>query len=109
MTNKSSTNFTEAMLKNKEHSLSQKGMQTWLLMRAFSFLISEKVDADDNDFVGLIVHLLQIMELVFAPKIIESLIPYLRALIKDFFMMFKRLFPDKKVSHKQVSSFISLS
>ena len=55
---------------------------------------TSQVDADDNDFVGLIVHLLQIMELVFVPKITESLIPYLRALIKDFFMMFKRLFTD---------------
>ena len=60
---------------------------------AFPFLVSEKVSAD-NKFDGLIVHLLRIMELVFAPKLTESLIPYLRALIKDFFMALKRLFPD---------------
>lgn len=71
MTNKPSANFIEAMLKKKEHSLSQKRMQTWLLMRTFPFLISEKFDADENDFVGLIVDLLRIMELGFAPKITE--------------------------------------
>lgn len=91
--NKPSANFTEAMLRKKDHTLSQKGMQMWLLLRVFPFLVSEKVDADD-DYVGLILHLLRIMELVFAPKITDSLIPYLRALVKDFFMVFQRLFPD---------------
>ena len=66
--NKPSPNFTEAMLRKKQHSLSQKGMQTWLLKRVFPFLVSGKIDADD-EYVRLVLYLLRIMELAFAPKI----------------------------------------
>lgn len=92
--NKPSANFTNAMIQKSQHSISQKGMQTWLLMRVFPFLVFEKAIADENEYLGLIVHLLRIMEIVFAPKLATSLIPYLRALIIDFFQLFKRLFPE---------------
>lgn len=82
--NKPSSNFTENSLQRKENSLSQKGLQMWLLLRVFPFLISSKIKVED-ECVDLILYLLRIMEIVFAPNIHESVIPYLRSLTKDFF------------------------
>lgn len=92
-TNKPSANFTDAMLRSPGYHISQKGMQVWLLLRSFPFLVSEKIAARDPH-VQLIVDLLRVMEIVFAPKILKSLIPYLRNLIKDHIESFKRIFPD---------------
>lgn len=39
-------------------------------------------------------NLLRIMELVFVPKLIQSLIPYLDAVIREFRASFETLFPD---------------
>lgn len=90
--NKPSANFTTAMLKKKEHSLSQKGAQMWLLTRAFPFLVSGLVDPEDK-FLQYVILLLRIMELVLAPKLTVSLMPYLKALVREFLVTFKELFP----------------
>lgn len=41
--NKPSANFNERILNQKGHTLSQKAMQIWCLLRAFPFLISDWV------------------------------------------------------------------
>ncbi|XP_053597691.1 uncharacterized protein LOC128668555 [Microplitis demolitor] len=46
--NKPSANFTDNMLRKKDHTLSQKAMQTWSLIRALPFLLSDKIDNDDK-------------------------------------------------------------
>lgn len=69
MKNKPSANFSEGMLRKHENTLNQKGMQMWLLVRSFPFLVYEKVTATNNECVGLVVLLIRIMELVFAPKL----------------------------------------
>ena len=89
--NKLSTNFTEGMLRKKHYTIIQKGMQIWLLLRMFPFLVSGKVDTED-EYVGLVLYLLRIMQLVFAPKVMDSQIPYLRALVKDFLWCSKDCF-----------------
>ncbi|XP_044726999.1 uncharacterized protein LOC123290764 [Chrysoperla carnea] len=93
MVNKPSANFTNVMLRKKEHTLSQKAMQIWCLIRAFPFLVSGKI-ADDDEYLELIRNLLQIMEIVFALKLMSSQMPYLDALIRQFRMKFRRLFPE---------------
>lgn len=65
----------------------------WLLLRAFPFLVAEKVHQDD-EHLAFVLQLLGIMELLFAPKIRDTLIPYLRAQINEFTLTFRRLFPD---------------
>lgn len=97
--NKPSANLTEAMLRKKEHSLSQKAMQMWCLVRVFPFLLSEKVQNGD-DHMRLVLDLLRIMELVFAPKITKSLLPYLTALIETLISNFITLFPDVHLINK---------
>ncbi|CAG5100527.1 Protein of unknown function [Cotesia congregata] len=99
MKNKPSANFTVSILRRKEHTLSQKAMQTWNLIRAIPILLSDVIDSDDEHMI-LVINLLQIMELVFAPKITQSLIPYLDALIREFCSSFKTLFPDINEIHK---------
>lgn len=92
--NKPSPNFTYANVRNiNYHSISQKAMQTWCLIRVFPFLVSDKVPKGERH-MELITLFLRIMEIVFAPKINKSLRPYLSHLIKDLFEMFKKLFPD---------------
>lgn len=73
-TNKPPANFTEAMLRKKEHTLSQKGIQMWLLLRTFPFFVAHIIPEDDPH-LQLILTLLRIMELVFAPQIVRTIIP----------------------------------
>lgn len=93
MKNKPSANFTDNMLEKKDHTLSQKAMQIWCLIRALPFLLADDIDSDD-EHMGLVIILLQIMDLIFAPKITKSVLPYLNALIKEFRWKFKLLFPN---------------
>lgn len=97
--NKPSANFTNEMLNKNSHTLSQKAMQIWLLVRALPFILSDKVDFE-NEYMDLILHALRIMEIVFAPKIPNSLLPYLNSLIEDFIQLFHRLFPDVNLINK---------
>ena len=97
--NKPSANFTDTNLNAGDHKLSQKAMQTWCLIRAMPFLLADKVDEDD-DHMGLILYLLRIMELVFAPKLMRSSLDYLDELISDFIISFRNLFPDVDLINK---------
>lgn len=87
------------MLRKRDNTLSQKAMQTWCLVRAFPFLVYEKMRNGD-EHMEMILILLQIMELVFLPKITKSLIPYLRTLITNFIQVFKKLFPEINLINK---------
>ena len=98
--NKLSSNFTEAILRNTEnHSLPQKAMQMSRLVRVFPFLIADKVP-ENNEHMHLIILLLRILEIVMAPKLKTSLLPYLKHLISDFFEVFKKLFPHVNFINK---------
>lgn len=89
--NKPSANFNVRILNQKGNILNQKAMQTWCLLRAFPFLIFDWVPTA-NEHLQLTL-LLKIMEIIFAPKVAVSLISYLRALITNFLLKFKKLFP----------------
>jgi hypothetical protein len=98
--NKPSANFNTASLNNiSEHKVKQKAMQTWCLMRTFPFLVADKV-ADDDPHLELILLLLQIMEIVFAPKISPGQVEYLRLLITDHHLMMRKLFPGINLINK---------
>ncbi|KAJ8668472.1 hypothetical protein QAD02_010135 [Eretmocerus hayati] len=99
MRNKPSANFTDNMLRARTHSLNQKGMQMWLLLRVFPFLISDLVEEDD-EYLNFILNLLRIMGFLFAPKIKRSVLSYLKHLIRDWIQMFIRLFPDVNLINK---------
>lgn len=97
--NKPSANFTENMLKKNDHTLSQKACQMWCLTRALPFILCEKVDRKDKH-MKLLLYMLRIMELVFAPKINSSLLPYLSGLIEEFINFFIELFPTVHLINK---------
>ncbi|XP_029174743.1 uncharacterized protein LOC114943324 [Nylanderia fulva] len=88
--NKPSANFSKRILRVKGHTLNQKAMQIWCLLRVFPFLISDWV-LTGEEHLQLILLLLRIMEIVFAPKVTVSL---------DFLETFKQLFPDVHMINK---------
>lgn len=92
-TNKPSANFTKEMLNKKENTLSQKAMQMWTLVRVLPFILTEKVDSE-NDYMQIILVLLRIMDIAFAPKIPKCDLPYLHALIEDFAWLLAEKFKD---------------
>lgn len=91
--NKPSANFSIYMLQKNDYLLSQKAMQMWVLLRAFPFIVAEKINRGD-EHMDLILLLLRIMEIVLAPRVTRSLMPYLQALTKDLMDTFRKLFPD---------------
>lgn len=97
--NKPSVNFTEAMLSKKEHTLSQKAMQIWLLTRALPFILAGKVEEDDK-YMKLLLNLIEIMGIIFAPKLNLHILPYLDEIVKNFLRYFKVLFPDINLINK---------
>lgn len=99
MTNKPSANFTDSMLRKNDHTLSQKAMQIWCLIRVFPFLISNEIPIGDPH-MALVINLLQIMEIIFAPRINENYLIRLRNLNRDFRVKFHTLFPNVNAINK---------
>lgn len=97
--NKPSANFTDSMLCRKEHTLSQKAMQMWCLIRAYPFLVSEKINEED-EYLELIRTLIRIMEIVFSPRIHKSEKAYFKRLVHLLIESFKTLFPDVNCINK---------
>lgn len=94
--NKPSPNFIDSNMRNiRDYSLNQKAIQ----VRAFPFIVDKKIPAKDQH-MNLILVLLRIMEIVFAPKLTKSLLPYLKHLINEFFEIFQKLFPDVNCINK---------
>ena len=63
------------------------------------FILSNKID-DGNEHMELILYLLRIMEIVYAPKLLKSSLAYLDELIKDFISYFHRLHPEVNLINK---------
>lgn len=98
--NKPSSNFTTASIYNlKDDKLSQSSAQMWCLMRVLPFILSDKVPEDD-EYLQLILLLNRITEIVFAPKLRLSILPYLSQLFKDHENLFRELFPDHSLINK---------
>jgi len=91
-----SPNFSMYMLQKNDYLLSQKVMQMWILLRAFPFIVAEKIDKR-NEHMELILLLLRIMEILLIPRT-RSLMPYLRVLTKDLMDMFRKFFPHINVN-----------
>ncbi|KAJ8683587.1 hypothetical protein QAD02_019379 [Eretmocerus hayati] len=97
--NKPSANFNLLKLREKGHSLSQKAAQMWCLTRALPFLLCGKVSEDD-EYMQLILSLLRVMEIIFAPRIPVSSLPYLDDVYNEFFSSFVALFPNVDLINK---------
>ncbi|KAJ8664379.1 hypothetical protein QAD02_006041 [Eretmocerus hayati] len=93
MKNKPSANFTRAILNDRKHRTNQKAVQMGCLIRVLPFLVYGKVPENDK-YLEIILVLLGIMEIKFAPMIPSDLLPSLDERYQDFFSMFGDLFPD---------------
>lgn len=98
---KPSATQSSQSLKNvmAEHKLQERAVQTWCLLRIFPFLVHDKVSRDDP-YLQHIINLNKINEIVFAPKLQSSIIPYLHELIRHHFEEFRRLFPTHNPINK---------
>lgn len=93
--NKPSANFNATALKNvKDHTIPQKAVQTWCLLRVLPFLVSDIVPENDK-YIKLIILLNKINEIVFAPKVSYVLLAYLNELIRDHEALFLELFSEQ--------------
>lgn len=71
----------------------------WCLLHIFSFLVKDKV-SDDDPYLRLVLNLNQVNEIIFAPKIQLSSLPYLHKLICHHLQEFKKLFPNENLIDK---------
>ena len=98
--NKPSSNFSEQMLKNEQDwSIKQKAAQSWCLIRHFPLIFRDLFDEDDP-YLEMILFLLQILEIVFAEKIVVGQIALLESLIFQHHILYKQLFPHVSMMNK---------
>ncbi|KAJ8678856.1 hypothetical protein QAD02_014643 [Eretmocerus hayati] len=102
--NKPSGTFKILALRNlSDHSVPQKAMQTWCLLRVLPFLVSDKVPEDDVHLQILLL-LNRINEIIFSFKLPRSILVYLKTLIREFKGEFYSLYsnlvnPINKLHH----------
>jgi len=70
-----------------------------LLIQVLPFLLSDKIPDDDPTF-KLILLLLDIMAIIFAPKLHSGSLEMLRTLIREHNFLFKELFPEARCINK---------
>ena len=71
----------------------------WCLALHLPLLIGDHVPEDDEHF-QLLLTLLEITRIAFAPTVSPRQIPYMKVLIQQHHEMFKELFPQKSVIPK---------
>ena len=71
----------------------------WLFGRILPLLIGEKVPDDDEKW-NLFLNLMEIVDYLFSPKIIEDQAAHLSALISDHHQDFVTLYPDHSIIPK---------
>ena len=99
--NKPSANITLENVRAayKDHSLRQMASQMMLLVRVLPFLLSDVVPEDDPH-MKLILLLLDIISIVFAPKLHRGTLPVLEEKIREHDNLFKILFPEGNFLNK---------
>ena len=81
------------------HSLKMSASEMWCFLRNLPLMIGNRVPRD-NKYWNLLLMLLDIIDIVFAPRITNELSNFLMHLIDDHHSFFKELFPDKRLLPK---------
>ena len=99
--NKPTGCFNPESLRNvaTDKRLHERAAQTRCLLRVIPFLVSDIVPPNDPCLL-LIIKVNQITEMIFAPEIRKSDLPYLQELIESVAEVFKHLFPDLSTINK---------
>uniref|UniRef100_A0ABD2WN81 C2H2-type domain-containing protein n=1 Tax=Trichogramma kaykai TaxID=54128 RepID=A0ABD2WN81_9HYME len=79
--------------------LQQRAVQTWCLLRAFPFMVSDKVPKDDP-YLQHLININKINEIIFSPKIPSHILSYLEELIDLHIENFQKLFPEQSLINK---------
>ena len=72
-------------------SPSMKAVQMWSLLRYLPLIIGNKIP-HDNDYWLFLLHLSELVDLIFAPSFTRGMIAYLSQLISEHLHLFKKLF-----------------
>ena len=100
LANKPSPKFTNEGIKKLGNYLTkQRAAQNWCLARMIPFLIGDFL-AEDNKYYIHFLLLLDIMDLIFAPKIAKEHILVLEDLIRQFVDTFSELYPTVQPINK---------
>ena len=81
------------------HSLCNLASQMWLLGRILPLTIGDWVPEDDSHWL-LYLSMMEIVDLVFSPRLSHDHVAYLSSLINDHHHDFRRLYPDQHVIPK---------
>lgn len=71
----------------------------WLLGRILPLIIGDLVPSDDDYWLNFLL-MMDIVDLLFSPKIAEDDAPYLVSLINDHHQQFSRLYPTSSIIPK---------
>ncbi|KAE8742025.1 hypothetical protein FOCC_FOCC012441 [Frankliniella occidentalis] len=95
--NEPSNNFSPeglAAVNQRSFKLAQTSAQIFCLMRVLIFLLDILgIPIEDREHLDLIILLQKIVQIIKAPKVSRSILPYLRRLIESHRRMFHHLFP----------------
>lgn len=86
-------------LGGESNDLGLNAVQSWCLLRNAPLLFGDLVTSTDQHW-GLLILLLQIMNIVFSPMLSQDLCVYLKHLIVEHDKLFKMLYPQKKLLPK---------
>lgn len=78
-------------------SPSMKAVQMWSLLRYLPLLVGDYVPSDDENWLFLL-HLSQLVDLIFAPKFTPGMISFLREMIAEHLQQFKQLYGSGEVA-----------
>ena len=92
--------ISKSSLISKEGTIKQSASEMWCLTRNLPLIIGDLIPEDDPHW-ELILSLLHIMSIIFAPAITREATYMLQYLIKDHLESFKHLYPDERIKPKQ--------
>lgn len=90
--NKPANNFTNNHFTTNNSTIKQRAVQTWVLLRAFPFLVGHLIPADSDDYMRLLMLLQKILEIITSYSISDYMITELRYLIFTHEFLFRKLF-----------------
>jgi hypothetical protein len=70
---------------------SMKAVQSWALLKYLPLIIGDMVPADDENWIFLL-HLSELVDLIYARKFTPGMVSYLREMIAEHLTMFKQLY-----------------
>ena len=86
-------------LEDASNDLGLNAIQSWCLLRNIPLMFGDVVERNDRHW-NLLLLLLQIVNIVFAPYLTKGMTVYLKYLIVEHHQLFKQLFPGKNLLPK---------